>query len=243
MRACGRCWAFGPFGSRWTTAGPPCHDRSRMSTPPSRMVAATAMSPLPPHCPPTVQPRLARSRNTSGAVPDTPRTRARTCGKTTAIGCHRTNRPHAAESCCAELRLSFVVISAVISRVLRTIRSEALYITGNYLVNLLDIFPPLVIPLIIVNRLGAAAAAYYYLAFMLVNLLNSASFAIAQSSLCSPRVHTRTSRSALCSVGQASLWAPSSSPLAPLCSWPDLSHSSPFSALSTAPMQVGHSEF
>lgn len=52
---------------------------------------------------------------------------------------------------------------------------------ANYIANLLNILPPLVIPLIVVNRLGAANAGYYYLAFMVANLLYTVAYSVSQS--------------------------------------------------------------
>jgi O-antigen/teichoic acid export membrane protein len=52
---------------------------------------------------------------------------------------------------------------------------------GNYIVNLLNIAPTVVIPIVILNRLGAAAAGYYYLAYMMANLLFTVAYAVSQS--------------------------------------------------------------
>jgi O-antigen/teichoic acid export membrane protein len=53
--------------------------------------------------------------------------------------------------------------------------------SGNYIANLLNIAPPMILPLIVINKLGAAAAGYFYLAFMLVNLLYSIAYSVSQS--------------------------------------------------------------
>lgn len=52
---------------------------------------------------------------------------------------------------------------------------------SNYVANLLNILPPLMTPLIVMNQLGAVANGYYYLTFMVANLLNTVAFAMAQS--------------------------------------------------------------
>ena len=51
----------------------------------------------------------------------------------------------------------------------------------NYLADLLNIAPTLVLPLIILSRLGAADAAYFYLAFMIANLVYTIAYAVSQS--------------------------------------------------------------
>jgi O-antigen/teichoic acid export membrane protein len=55
------------------------------------------------------------------------------------------------------------------------------YSSSTYIANLLNIAPALLIPVITLNRLGAPSAAYYYLAFMIANLLYSAAYAVSQS--------------------------------------------------------------
>lgn len=55
------------------------------------------------------------------------------------------------------------------------------YSFSNYLANIFIIAPALVVPLIVINRLGAAAAGYYYMAFMIANLLYSISYSVSQS--------------------------------------------------------------
>ena len=55
------------------------------------------------------------------------------------------------------------------------------YSFSNYVGNLLNIAPTLVLPLVVINRLGAADAGYYYLAFMVANLLYTIVFALSQS--------------------------------------------------------------
>ena len=55
------------------------------------------------------------------------------------------------------------------------------YSFTNYAANLISIAPTLVLPILIINYLGAAAAGYYYLASMVANLLNSVSGSVSQS--------------------------------------------------------------
>ena len=53
--------------------------------------------------------------------------------------------------------------------------------SANYAASIFIAAPAYILPLIVINRLGAAAAGYYYVAFMLANMLYSAVYAIAQS--------------------------------------------------------------
>jgi O-antigen/teichoic acid export membrane protein len=73
-----------------------------------------------------------------------------------------------------DYRIRFTVSGVVVRQVFR-------FSSGNYLADLIGMLPPLVLPLIVVNKLGAADAGYYYLTFMLVNLVYAASYAIAQA--------------------------------------------------------------
>ncbi|MBA3788854.1 oligosaccharide flippase family protein [Patescibacteria group bacterium] len=63
----------------------------------------------------------------------------------------------------------------------QTVRSIFHYSFASYLANLLNIAPTLVLPLLIINRLGPAPAGYYYLAFMMANLLYAVAYSISQS--------------------------------------------------------------
>lgn len=53
--------------------------------------------------------------------------------------------------------------------------------SGSYLANLFNILPTLVMPMVVVNSLGAERAGYFYLAFMLANLVYAVVYAISQS--------------------------------------------------------------
>jgi O-antigen/teichoic acid export membrane protein len=55
------------------------------------------------------------------------------------------------------------------------------YSLWSYTSSLLSILPTIVLPLIILNKLGAAAAGYYYLAYMMANVLFSIAYAVSQS--------------------------------------------------------------
>jgi O-antigen/teichoic acid export membrane protein len=52
-----------------------------------------------------------------------------------------------------------------------------------YLANIFNLIPDSILPLIVVNKLGAASAAYFYIAFTLANLLYTIAFATTQSLL------------------------------------------------------------
>jgi O-antigen/teichoic acid export membrane protein len=64
---------------------------------------------------------------------------------------------------------------------LETLKKVFHYSFANYVANLLSIVPTLILPIIVINHLGAAAAGYYYLAFMVINLLYSVSGSVSQS--------------------------------------------------------------
>ncbi len=55
------------------------------------------------------------------------------------------------------------------------------YSSGNYVASLLNTAPTIVLPIIVLDTLGAAPAGYYYLAFMMANVLYAVSYAVAQS--------------------------------------------------------------
>jgi O-antigen/teichoic acid export membrane protein len=54
---------------------------------------------------------------------------------------------------------------------------------ANYVGSILNLLPSLVVPLIVINRLGASGAAYYYVAFQLAALLYTATSAVEQAFL------------------------------------------------------------
>ena len=61
------------------------------------------------------------------------------------------------------------------------IRKVLSFSSASYAANLLNIIPTLVLPLIIVDRLGAEQAGFYYLAFMLANLVYTVAYSVSQS--------------------------------------------------------------
>lgn len=53
--------------------------------------------------------------------------------------------------------------------------------SSSYIANFLNIIPPAVMPIIILDKLGAAQAGYYYLAFTICNLLYAVVYSVSQS--------------------------------------------------------------
>jgi O-antigen/teichoic acid export membrane protein len=54
---------------------------------------------------------------------------------------------------------------------------------ANYAGNVLNMLPPLVLPLIVLDRLGAQACAYYFVAFQVATFLYSGAYAVEQTFL------------------------------------------------------------
>jgi O-antigen/teichoic acid export membrane protein len=54
---------------------------------------------------------------------------------------------------------------------------------ANYLGNALNLIPTLVVPLIVLDRVGVSGAAYYYVAFQVANLLYAGAYAVEQNFL------------------------------------------------------------
>jgi len=63
----------------------------------------------------------------------------------------------------------------------QTLKKVFRYSFTNYLANLLSIAPTLILPIIVIDHLGAAAAGYYYLTFMIINLLYTVAASVSQS--------------------------------------------------------------
>ena len=61
------------------------------------------------------------------------------------------------------------------------LREQLGFSAATYVSSLLNLAPLLVLPMIVLQRLGAAAAAYYFVAFQIANLANALSFAISES--------------------------------------------------------------
>lgn len=55
------------------------------------------------------------------------------------------------------------------------------YCASNYLAGILNLIPVTLLPIIIINHLGAKPAAYYYIAMMIANLLYAIPFAVTRS--------------------------------------------------------------
>lgn len=55
------------------------------------------------------------------------------------------------------------------------------YSAASYTTSLMAVLPTVILPVIILNKLGAASAGYYYLASMMANVLFAIAYAIAQS--------------------------------------------------------------
>jgi O-antigen/teichoic acid export membrane protein len=72
---------------------------------------------------------------------------------------------------------------------LRTLRSALSFSAASYLSNLLNLMPLLVLPVIVLDSLGAASAGYYFLAFQMANLLYSVAFAVTESLLAEGSQH------------------------------------------------------
>lgn len=54
---------------------------------------------------------------------------------------------------------------------------------GNYVGNLLNILPTVIVPIIVLNKLDATAAGFYYLSFTMASLLFTIAIAVSQSML------------------------------------------------------------
>ncbi len=63
------------------------------------------------------------------------------------------------------------------------VKEMAVFSGGNYIANFLSLAPTLILPLLIINRLSAEAAAYFYMDMMILGLLTIISGAATQSLL------------------------------------------------------------
>jgi O-antigen/teichoic acid export membrane protein len=61
------------------------------------------------------------------------------------------------------------------------VRKVLAFSAANYLANVFDLLPVLVLPLLIVDRIGTASAGYYFIAFQIANLLFAVGYAVSQS--------------------------------------------------------------
>ncbi len=64
---------------------------------------------------------------------------------------------------------------------MQTLRNMFHYASSNYFANLLNIAPVMILPLIVINRLGSTEAGYYYLAFTVANLLYAVVYSVSSS--------------------------------------------------------------
>lgn len=64
---------------------------------------------------------------------------------------------------------------------LQTLRPLLKFSGANYVANLMNLLPGVVVPLIVLDRLGAKAAGYYYVAFQMATLLYNAASAVEAS--------------------------------------------------------------
>jgi O-antigen/teichoic acid export membrane protein len=84
---------------------------------------------------------------------------------------------------------SVILIFAVLAhrpslhRPLQALRPVFQFSGASYAGSVGNLLPTLVVPLIVLDRLGAPAAGYYFVAFQVANLLYSASFAVEQTFL------------------------------------------------------------
>jgi O-antigen/teichoic acid export membrane protein len=61
------------------------------------------------------------------------------------------------------------------------LRSALRFSAASYVSSILNLAPIMVLPILVLNQLGAAQAAYYFIAFQIANLLNAVSYAIGES--------------------------------------------------------------
>ena len=64
---------------------------------------------------------------------------------------------------------------------LRTLKPLLKFSGANYLANSMNLLPPVVVPLIVLDRLGAKAAGYYFVAFQMAGILIAAASAVEAS--------------------------------------------------------------
>ena len=76
----------------------------------------------------------------------------------------------------AKMRVSLRGVRAVLGPLVR-------FSVANYVGNLLTLLPTFVVPLIVLDRVGVHASAYYYIAYLMVSLLFAAVFAVEQTFL------------------------------------------------------------
>ena len=67
----------------------------------------------------------------------------------------------------------------------------------NYVGNILNLLPTLVVPLIVVSKVGTSEAAYYYVSFQLASLLYSAAYSVENAFLAEGSQSATVSRAIL----------------------------------------------
>ena len=91
-------------------------------------------------------------------------------------------------ACCAGFAAAGVVSLILIAKALgwrptltnsfRTLKPFLRFSTANYAGNIFILLPTLVVPIIVLDRLGASTAAYYFVAYQIATLLYSAVYAV-----------------------------------------------------------------
>lgn len=66
---------------------------------------------------------------------------------------------------------------------LAVLRPMLRFSAANYLGNIMNLLPVLIVPIIVLDRLGSRAAAYYFVAFQIATLLYSGAYAVSQTFL------------------------------------------------------------
>jgi O-antigen/teichoic acid export membrane protein len=86
--------------------------------------------------------------------------------------------------------LASLVITAIVLRwrpslknASRTLKPVLRFSGANYAGNVLNLLPILIVPLIVLDRIGAAAAAYFFVSFQLASLLYSTVYSVEQAFL------------------------------------------------------------
>jgi O-antigen/teichoic acid export membrane protein len=71
----------------------------------------------------------------------------------------------------------------VLAKSFRTLKPFLRFSTANYVANTFILLPTLVVPVIVLDRLGTSAAAYYFVAFQIATLLYSTVYAVESAFL------------------------------------------------------------
>lgn len=93
----------------------------------------------------------------------------------------------AASAQCIGLLINFIILQLKWSYFtgfnvsISTLTETWKYTFSNYIATIFNLLPASIIPLIIINKIGVAEAAYYYIVMMIVNLLYVVSYATTKS--------------------------------------------------------------